>query len=173
MSDQSPQKMREQKEAETDMLMREPAQYVALMDSRLRANPNDAMSYFERHRGWFRLGRKDLALDDIERAMAIEDRPLFHIYKGHILADQGRYADALTSFSKAEALAPDAYVGAMGPLFQADCHARLGDEQAAVTAMDRMEDQYYPGIYGTPSGTKAEIMTELRRRAAAARHGGR
>lgn len=60
--------------------------------------------------------------------------------------------------------------GGFGPLFRADCHARLGDEAAALADCETMPDDHWtPGLFGTPVGTKQEVAAELRRRAAAAR----
>jgi hypothetical protein len=60
-----------------------------------------------------------------------------------------------------------------GPLLQADCHARLGDEEKAVACCERLpEDFWTPGIYESPAGDKTAaapqrlIASEERRRLA-------
>src|SRR5579883_1938939 len=60
--------------------------------------------------------------------------------------------------------------GRAGLLYRADCHARLGDEAAALAYCARLPDDFWtPGVYDAPAGSKAEIADELRRIAAKAR----
>jgi hypothetical protein len=55
-------------------------------------------------------------------------------------------------------------------LYQADTHARLGNETAALACCARLpEDFWTPGIDGAPGGGKADIADALRRIAADAR----
>lgn len=85
--------------------------------------------------------------------------------------DQGKHREALDALNDGEALDPPNWTDTWGPLYQADCHARLGDEAPALTALSRLTGDYYPGLHGTPRGTKAEMADELRHRAAKARSG--
>jgi hypothetical protein len=58
-----------------------------------------------------------------------------------------------------------------GLLFQADAHARLGNEAAALAYCARLPDDFWtPGIEGAPGGKKAQIAEELRRIAGEALH---
>jgi hypothetical protein len=58
-------------------------------------------------------------------------------------------------------------------LFQADAHARLGDEASALAFCARLLDDFWtPGMNSTPSGGKADIAEKLRRIAADARRRG-
>jgi hypothetical protein len=55
-------------------------------------------------------------------------------------------------------------------LYQADAHARLGNEAAALACCARLPDDFWtPGMNNTPSGGKAEIAQKLRQIAADAR----
>jgi hypothetical protein len=55
-------------------------------------------------------------------------------------------------------------------LVQADCHARLGNEAAALACCARLHDDFWTGsIEGAPGGSKAEIAEKLRLIAADAR----
>jgi hypothetical protein len=50
----------------------------------------------------------------------------------------------------------------MGILYQADTHARLGNEAAALGCCARLpEDFWTPGPDGAPSGGKADIANKL------------
>lgn len=157
--------------AELDILLRDPQRYVDLISEAIRESPDDGGEYFSRHQGWLRLGKVELALADLERAIELRPHQLYLLARGRIRASQGRHREALADYAQAEALAPEQWVDFWGPLNQAESHARLGDEAAALAAMSRMKNDYYPGLDGTPRGYKPEIEAELRRRAAAARHG--
>jgi hypothetical protein len=57
-----------------------------------------------------------------------------------------------------------------GLLYQADCHARLGDEDKALSCCAQLPDDFWtPGLNGAPGGNKTDIADKLRRTAAAAR----
>jgi hypothetical protein len=83
----------------------------------------------------------------------------------------GEYEKALADFDRGESIDPIEWQGtAFGPLYQADVHARLGNETAALACCARLpEDFWSPGIDGAPGGGKADIADALRRIAADAR----
>lgn len=57
-----------------------------------------------------------------------------------------------------------------GLFYQADTHARLGNESNALAYCARLPDDFWtPGVYDAPGGTKAEVADKLRRIAADAR----
>jgi hypothetical protein len=59
---------------------------------------------------------------------------------------------------------------AFGPLYQADCHARLGDEEKAMAYCARLPSDFWtPGLEGAPAGDKTQIADQLRQIAADAR----
>jgi len=101
--------------------------------------------------------------------LALEDHYATHNARGDVLHALGRYQEAIESYKRSEALDPTQWIGGFGPLFRADCHARLSNEAAALADCDTMLDNHWtPGLFGTPAGTKQEVAAELRRRAAAA-----
>jgi len=157
-------------QAQHRLLQSDPQRYVELLTEAIRADDTDASSYFSRHFGWRHLNRSDLALADLARAAALRPHPAVCLSRGTILSELGRQKEALVAFAAGEALDPAAWQGTSGPLQQANCHALLGDERAALAACDGLpEDCWSPGLSGTPSGNRAEIIAALRRRARAAR----
>jgi tetratricopeptide (TPR) repeat protein len=84
----------------------------------------------------------------------------------------GEYEKALEDFDRGEAINPKRWEEdvVFGLLYQADTHARLGDETAALACCARLPDDFWtPGIEGAPGGSKAEIADKLRHIAAGAR----
>jgi hypothetical protein len=77
----------------------------------------------------------------------------------------------LADYDHGEALDPAQWQeDAFGLLFQADCHARLGNESAALAYCTRLPDDFWtPGLHGAPAGGKADIAEKLRSIAAEAR----
>jgi tetratricopeptide (TPR) repeat protein len=148
----------------------DPEKFLELMNAKVDHHPDDPNAYFARHQAWSRLGQLNLALADLDKALALEDHYVTHRARGRILHGLGRYRDAIDAYNRCEELAPQQWVGGFGPLLRADCYARLGDEGAALADCDMMRDDHWtPGLFGTPAGNKQEVAAELRRRAAAAR----
>lgn len=65
------------------------------------------------------------------------------------------------------------WIDAYGPLFRADCYARLGDEASALADCAFLKDDHFLpyGLFGTARGSKQDVIEEIRRRAALARNG--
>ena len=156
------------------LLRSEPQKYLELIEEFIQRNPSDPNGYFRRHNAWDRLGRKDRALDDLNKSLTLEQHPITLKARGILLRGLGRYREALRDFDRVEALDPDLFVDSWCPLFRADCHAQLGNEEAALTDCARLTDDHWtPGLFGAPAGNKQEVIAEIRRRAAAARRGKR
>lgn len=157
--------------ARYDLLRSDPQHYVEMMTDLIRQDVSDASNYFSRHHGWVRLNRPDLALEDLNQAIKLNGHPVEYFARGEVLMNLGRYREALEDFDKGESVdEPGHWRDMWGPLYQADCHARLGDEQAALAACAKLNDDHWaPGLSGTPAGNKAEVIAEIRRRAARGR----
>jgi tetratricopeptide (TPR) repeat protein len=57
----------------------------------------------------------------------------FHFSRAHVYRHLGQYEKAIEDFNRGEAIDPkEWHDSAFGPLFQADTHARLGNEAAAL-----------------------------------------
>lgn len=160
-------KTREQLEADQAMLRSDPERYLGVTDERVRQNPNDELAYFSRHQAWDRLGRVDLALADLDRAIALGgERALTTLGRGELLYRLGRFREALAEFQRGETLDPVLWCDFGGPMYAADCLVRLNDGAAAVAMCSKMRNDYWsPGLWGSPRGNKGEITAEIRRRA--------
>lgn len=151
-------------------LLKDPERFLELTNQLVEQHPQDANAYFARHQAWENLGLLQLALADLDKSLALEDHYVTHGARGKILRGLGRYRDAIEAYDRSEALDSTQWIGGFGPLFRADCHARLGDEAAALADCDAMPDDHWtPGFFGLPAGSKQEVSAELRRRAAAAK----
>jgi tetratricopeptide (TPR) repeat protein len=151
-------------------LWKDPERFLELTNQLVEQHPNDPNAYFARHQAWERLGLSNFALADLDRSLALEDHYATHTARGGLLHGLGRYQEAVDEYDRSEQMEPTQWKGGFGPLFRADCHARLGDEAAALADCESMPDDHWtPGLFGTPAGTKQEVADELRRRAAAAR----
>jgi tetratricopeptide (TPR) repeat protein len=156
--------------AQFHLLRSDPAKYLELANQLVQHDPSDGHAYFSRHQAWAHLNRYDLALADLNKSLSLEPHYVTHRARGKILRDMGRYREAIDAFNRCQEMDPIAWVNALGPLLRADCHARLGNEEAALADCASLRDEHWtPGIFGTPAGNKAEVAAELRRIAAAAR----
>lgn len=155
--------------AEHKILWEDPARYIEMISEFIRQDPNDSTEYFSRYHGWARLGRLDLALKDLDQSIELRDAAISRLSRGSILVRMGRYQEALEDFNRAESLEPEKWVDCWGAFRRADCHARLGNEAAALADCERLPEGFWsPGINGEPGGNKTEITAEVRRRARAA-----
>jgi len=152
----------------------DPQRYLEITNQWIRDNPRNAYAYFSRHHAWLKLGKPRHALDDLNNSIALENEPdaLSFLARGQVYRHLGDNGKALADFDRGEALDPRQWEQdvVFGLLFQADAHARLGNEAAALSYCARLPDDFWtPGIEGAPKGDKAEISEELRRIAAPAR----
>ena len=151
-------------------LLKDPERFLELTNQLIERHPDDPLAYFSRHQAWESLGLLDFALADLDTSLALEDHYSTHDARGDVLRRLGRYREAIDEYKRSEQMNPIQWEGGFGRLFRADCHARLGDEAAALADCETMpNDHWTPGLFGTPAGNKQEVAAELCRRAAAAR----
>jgi tetratricopeptide (TPR) repeat protein len=157
------------------LLREDPEKYVENMNLWIEQHPHDYSAFFKRHHGWDRLGEWEKAIADIDVANELRPHPAHYVCRGNILAKMDRHREALMDYATAETLSsPSEWVDCWGPLFQADSHARLGHEQDALAACDRLKDDHWtPGLNDAPGGNKQEVIDEIRNRLAAAKRGPR
>jgi tetratricopeptide (TPR) repeat protein len=155
------------------LLRTDPQKYLRIVNEWIRENPSDPEVYFSRHYAWMSLGEPRRALDDMNTSIKLEPNRYSFLARGEVHRHLGEYEQATQDFARAEAIDPENWQrDATGLYFQADAHARLGQEQQALDCCRRLPDDFWtPGINGAPGGGKAEIADELRRRAVKARNG--
>lgn len=148
------------------LMYSDPERFLAMANEVIRQNPLDPHAYFSRHQLWCRLGRWDLALEDVNTSLSLEENPTILEMRGWLLCEMGRYAEALDDFNRAQAINPDGWKDGFGPLLRANCHAWLGNESAALADCDNLPDDHWlPSIRGLVGGNKQQVAAELRRRA--------
>jgi tetratricopeptide (TPR) repeat protein len=153
------------------LLRSDTAQYLQIVNGWIAENPANAHAYFDRHLAWMKLGDPQRALDDINKTIELEPEPLAFIMRGEVYLSLGEYQKAVADFAHAEALDPEEWQdNGFCLLYQADAHAHLGNEPAALACCARLPDDFWtPGMNNTPNGGKAEIAQKLRQIAADAR----
>ena len=153
------------------LLRSDPRRYLQIVDEWIADNPGNSHAYFDRHFAWMKLGEPGRALDDLNAVIRLDPRPVAFCTRGEVYRRLGEYEKALEDFARGEQIDPAQWADdAFGLLFQADCHARLGNEAGALDYCERLHDDFWtPGIEGTPGGGKAEIAEKLRQIAADAR----
>jgi tetratricopeptide (TPR) repeat protein len=158
--------------AQFDLLRSEPEKYLGLAEEFIRQNPDDSHGYFTRHWAWKRLGRMDLALADLDHSLRLEPHAVTFRARGSVYRAIGRNQEAVNDFDRSQSIDPESWAGSFGPLFRADCHAKLGNLEAALADCAALRDDHWtPGVFGAPAGTKAEVTAEIRRLALAVLRG--
>jgi tetratricopeptide (TPR) repeat protein len=149
----------------------DPQRYLGIVSQWIAEDPQNADAHFSRHFAWLDVGEPEKALADLNKAIELKPDSMSFLSRGIVYRHLGEYHKALEDYSRGEALDPPQWqADALGLLYQADTHARLGDEAAALAHCSRLPDDFWtPGLDGAPSGDKAQIAKQLRRTAAHAR----
>jgi tetratricopeptide (TPR) repeat protein len=153
------------------ILRTDPQRYLRIVNDWIVQNPKNWHAYFDRHFVWSKLGDHQRALDDLNKVIELESEPVAFIMRGEVYRSLGDYEKAVVDYAHAEALDPDEWQdNGFCLLYQADAHAHLGNEAAALACCARLRDDFWtPGMNNTPPGGKAEIAEKLRQIAAEAR----
>ena len=154
-----------------NLLRYEPEKYLAMAEELVRADPDSPDGYWSRYQAREKLQQYELALADLDKVISLEP-PQWIVYecRGNVLRALGRYREALDDFNRAEAIDPVDWNGGFGHLFRADCHARLGNEKAALEDCAALRDDHWtPGLLGAPAGDKVQVAAAIRRLAVEAR----
>lgn len=154
-----------------DILKADPQRYLRIVNEWIQDNPENSHAYFDRHFAWMKLGEPLRALGDLNKVIELKPDMVSFLSRGEVYRHLGEYERALQDFDRGEALDPQQWEDdVFGLYYQADTHARLGNDSAALSCCARLPDDFWtPGIYGAPAGGKAEIADALRRMAADAR----
>lgn len=150
------------------LLRADPQRYLQIVNGWIDENPKNSHAYFDRHFAWMRIGEPRRALEDLSKVIELRPDLASFVSRGEVYRHLGEYEKALEDFGRGEAInATEWEDAAFGLLYQADCHARLGNEAAALGCCARLPDDFWtPGVKGAPAGDKAEIADKLRRIAA-------
>lgn len=156
-------KSREDIERRFVLLRSDPVKYIEETSELVDQSPNDAHAYFIRHFGWIELGQLQRALDDLDRSLERKVDPVGLKSRGLLFMRLGRLHDAAADFSRAWVLDPEEWKEIWGLLYQAHCHALLGEEDAALAACDALPDDHWsPGLHGAPGGNKEQVIERIR-----------
>src|SRR5580704_11041416 len=152
------------------ILKSDPQRYLNIANGWIEQNPKSATAYFSRHQVWMNLGEPQRAIKDLDKSIELEPVAVSFWSRGDVNRHLGKYELAMDDYRRAEAIDPDKWERDAVPLlYQADVHARMGNEAAALDCCARLPDHFWtPGHNDLPPGGKAEIAEELRRRAATA-----
>jgi len=152
------------------ILRTDPQRYLRVVNSWIDINPRNAHALWERHLGWMKIGQPRRALEDLNKAIELDPEPVAFRSRGEVHRHLGEFEKALADFGRGEAIDPKQWESdVFGLYYQADVHARLGNQAAALACCARLPDNFWtPGIHGAPGGGKAEIADALRRIAAKA-----
>lgn len=155
------------------LLKSDPQGYLRVVNGWIDEDPSDHHAYFDRHFAWMKIGEPQNALDDLNKAIALRPKPdpMSFLARGNTYRHLGEYKKAIDDYNRGEAIDPSRWqADAMGLLYQADTHARLGNETAALACCSRLpEDFWTPGPDSTPSGGKSDIASKLHQIASEAR----
>src|SRR5262249_35997326 len=147
-----------------DLLDSDPHRFLQMANEVITSNPQDRNGYLSRHRGWDAIGRQDLALADLDKALSLRDSQITRQSRAELLRRLGRRPEAIAEFDRAESMNPSLWPTGFGPLFRAHSHAVLGNLEAALADCAALpNDHWTPELDGAPGGTKAEVTAEIRR----------
>lgn len=149
----------------------DPQRYLNIVNQWIADNPKNTDAYYSRHFAWMDIGEPLRALDDLNKVIELEPDRMSLLSRGNVYRHLGQYRKALDDYGRGEAMDPAAWqADVLGLLYQADTHAQLGDEAAALAHCARLPDDFWtPGLDGAPSGDKTQVAEQLRRIAADAR----
>ena len=145
------------------ILRADPQRYLCIVNKWIDENPKNSHAHFERHFAWMRIGEPQRALDDLNKVVELHPDIAAYFSRGLVHRHLGQYERALDDFDRGEAIDRKQWENdVFGLYYQADTHARLGNEPAALAHCARLPDDFWtPGIHSAPSGGKAEIADRL------------
>jgi tetratricopeptide (TPR) repeat protein len=149
----------------------DPQRFLEIVNEWLQENPQNFRAYFRRHFVWSKVGEPRQALDDLNKVVELAPTQPHLCARGMVYRQLGEHENALADFRRGEALDSKEWQdAAITLLFQADSHARVGDEANALDCCARLPNDFWtPGFDGAPGGDKVDIAVELRHIAADAR----
>jgi tetratricopeptide (TPR) repeat protein len=152
------------------LLHTHPQQYLRIAEDDIRRYPDDPEAYVDCHWAWIRLGRNEYALADIDTALSLRNSPATRLLRAILLRRMGRYQEAIDDFNICDASQEARVTGGFFAVDRAECHARLGNLEAALADCASLKDDHWtPGIFGGLPGDKSQVTEAIRRLAAEAK----
>jgi tetratricopeptide (TPR) repeat protein len=146
------------------ILRSDPQKFLDIANKRIRRNPNDAEAYDDRHLAWEKLGKLEQALADLDKSLSLREHLVTRVVRGDLLHKMRHYQDAIDEFDRLQAMYPEAWPFAFAALTRADCHARLGNVEAALADCASLhEETWTPGLNGLPPGDKERVTAFIAR----------
>lgn len=143
---------------------KDPPKYLALCHEIVRQYPKNPNVYFSRHIAWTRVGRLDKALEDLDTAIELKPDSMSFDARGQLLYRMGRIDEAIKNLDKADELDSIEWEEAFGPVYRAQCHALLGNLEAALRDCRRINKRHWtPGVHGMLRGDRTEITAQIMR----------
>ena len=139
------------------ILRSDPQRYLRIVNCWIQENPANSNAYFDRHFVWMKIGEPRRALEDLNKVIELKPDMVSFQSRGEVYRHLGEYEKALEDFNRGEAINPNEWEKdiVFGLLYQADCHARLGDEAAALAYCVRLPDDFWtPGLAVRLAATK-------------------
>ena len=156
-------------DAASSCVKSDPRRALSICQNYLSTHPDDPLGLFYRSQAWERLGELQKALADHDRMVELDPDSHTYSMRGQLRHGMNDYAGAVADLTRARELDDYEWRTSFGPHFRADLLARLGRlEEALADCALIAEDHWMPGVFGLPSGDKAEFIAEVKRRALAA-----
>ena len=153
------------------ILRSDPQRYLQIVNEWIQDNPGNSHAFYDRHQAWMRIGEPRKALEDLNKAIALRTNQTALVARGEVYRYLGEYEKALNDYHTGEAIDPAQWEeDAFGLLFEADAHARLGDEEKALACCARLPEGFWtPGLKDAPAGDRVAVAGKLKLIAAEAR----
>ena len=150
-----------------------PEHSLALSNQFLEIHPDDPDGLESRHNAWLELGRPDLALNDVNAALAVRANSGSYFTRALVYRALGDHEHAIDDLTRSHQL-DDGVMGFMPLLFRADSLSQLGRlDEAMADCAHIPEDYWAPRYLGLPGGNKAFVVQKIRKKALGARNSNR
>jgi len=152
-----------------ELLRSDPQRSLEVCQRYVAEHPDDANGYFSRFNAWQELGEREKALADINKVLELDPNSGGYSSRGVFFRSLGDFRQAIEDFTHARELDEEEWKGSLDPHFRADCYARLGRLDEALSDCAYIEEDHWtPGLMGLPAGNKQEFIEEIKRRASQA-----
>ena len=85
-----------------NVLRSDPQRYLQIVNNWINKNPNNSLAYFDRHFAWMKIGKPQLALDDLNTVVELDPDVSAFFSRGLVHRHLGQYEKALADFDRGE-----------------------------------------------------------------------